>query len=98
LARLVPGNKVENVYRLQVMNAQEKEHSFKLSAEGIPGLELIVDTPDGKVDVGAADSLWVPVRLQAPYNAGKPGSNEIHFLISSDGGEVKEKSVFMFPR
>ena len=92
------GGKVENIYRLQIMNAQEKPHAYTLSAEGLPGLELITDTPDGTVTVGSASTSWVPVRLQAPYDAGKPGSNEIHFLVRSEQGEIKEKSVFMFPR
>jgi polyferredoxin len=98
LARIVDGDKIENVYRLQIMNATELQQVYTLTAKGLPGLELMVDTPDGKATVEAAQSLWVPVRLRAPYGVDKPGSHEIHFHIQSRSGELKEKSVFMVPR
>ncbi|MDR2155750.1 MAG: cytochrome c oxidase accessory protein CcoG [Burkholderiaceae bacterium] len=98
LARIVEGNKIENVYRLQIMNATEQQQTYTLSAEGLAGLTLIVDTPDGKATVGAAQSLWVPVRLRVPYGVDKPGSHGIHFHVHSVSGAVKEKSVFMVPK
>jgi cytochrome c oxidase accessory protein FixG len=98
LARIVQGGKIENVYRLQIMNAREQPQTYTLSATGLPGLELLADSADRQVTVDAAQSLWVPVRLQAPYDAAAPGSHEINFLVHSPAGEVKEKSVFMIPR
>ncbi|MCL1962583.1 MAG: cytochrome c oxidase accessory protein CcoG [Desulfovibrionaceae bacterium] len=100
LARIVQGNKIENIFRLQIMNATEKPQTYTLSADGLPGLELVIDTQQNhRVTVDAAQSLWVPVRLQAPYDAAPPGSHEIHFYIESPGGEVlKEKSVFIIPK
>jgi len=98
LARIVEGGKIENVYRLQVMNAKEHAQEFTLTADGLPGLELIVDTPDHKVVIDGAQSLWVPVRLHVPYDADKPGSHKIYFHIRADTGEVREKAVFIIPR
>jgi cytochrome c oxidase accessory protein FixG len=98
LARIVDGDKIENVYRLQIMNATERQQIYTLSAEGLPGLTLIVDTSDGKATIGAAQSMWVPVRLRIPYGTGEQGSHRIHFHIRSASGVVKEKSVFMIPR
>ncbi|MFT3777690.1 MAG: cytochrome c oxidase accessory protein CcoG [Ottowia sp.] len=98
LARIVQGGKIENVYRLQIMNAEEQPRTYTLSADGLPGLALLADTPEPRVTVDAAQSLWVPVRLQAPYDAGQPGSHEVHFLVQSPSGQVREKSVFMIPR
>jgi cytochrome c oxidase accessory protein FixG len=98
MSRMVPGNKIENLYRLQIMNAQEQRQTYMLSVDGLPGLELITDTPDGKVSVEAAQSLWVQVRLQAPYDAAEPGSHRIDFHIQSPSGEVKEKSVFIISK
>jgi cytochrome c oxidase accessory protein FixG len=96
LARMVAGGQIENNYRLQVMNAAEHEQSFVLSAEGITGLQLITDT---QVVVASAESKWVSVRLQVPYDAAAPGSHPIHFHISSATGEqLVEKSVFLVPR
>jgi len=92
----VAGGQIENNYRLQVMNAAEHEQSFVLSAEGITGLQLITDT---QVVVASAESKWVSVRLQVPYDAAAPGSHPIQFHIRSATGEqLVEKSVFLVPR
>jgi cytochrome c oxidase accessory protein FixG len=101
LARIVAGGQIENVYRIQIMNASEKPLHFKLSAEGLPGLTLA--SPDDVV-VEATQSRWVPVRLQLPYDAAPSGSHPIHFKMASyeEGvkmvGELSEKSVFLVPR
>ena len=101
LARIVSGGQIENVYRLQIMNAAEKPLNFKLSAEGLQGLRVVTET-DVRVD--ATQSQWVSVRLQLPYDSAAAGSHPIHFRIESyeDGvkmvGEIQEKSVFLVPR
>jgi cytochrome c oxidase accessory protein FixG len=101
LARIVSGGRLENVYRIQIMNAAEKPLHFKLAAEGLPGLAVVTDDD---VRVEATQSRWVSVRLQLPYDAAAAGSHPIHFRIQSyeDGvrmvGELSEKSVFLVPR
>jgi cytochrome c oxidase accessory protein FixG len=102
LARIVSGGQIENVYRLQVMNAAEKPLHFKIEAEGLPGLS---QASESVVSVAATESLWVPVRLHLPYDAAAPGSHTIHFRITSFAdndqqalGEVVEKSAFLVPR
>jgi cytochrome c oxidase accessory protein FixG len=97
LARIVPGGKLENVYRLQVMNATERPQRYRLSADGLEGLAL---ASEREVEVGPAESRWVPVRLQLPYGTASAGSHPIHFDIVTVGGDahVREKSVFLVPR
>ena len=95
LARIVQGGKIENVYRVQIMNATERPQNYALSVEGLPGIELVTDK---SVTIEGAESLWVPVRLQIPYDAAKSGSHEIHFGVRSADGELREKSVFIVPR
>jgi len=97
LSRIVAGGKLENVYRLQVMNATEAPQRYRLGADGLPGLALVSDP---QVDVGPAQSRWVAVRLQVPYGSVAPGSHPIHFQIGSLAGDahVSEKSVFLVPR
>jgi hypothetical protein len=54
---------------------------------------------DPQVVVASAESKWVSVRLQVPYDAAAPGSHPIYFHISSSTGEqLVEKSVFLVPR
>ncbi len=102
LARIVEGGQIENVYRLQLMNAAEKTLQFKIEAQGLDGLSLATEA---LVSVPATESRWVPVRLHLPYDAATAGSHTIHFRIASfvdNGGEalgeVVEKSAFLVPR
>jgi len=97
LARIVAGGKIENNYRLQIMNAAEEAQRFTISAEGLPGLQM--DT-DAQVTVASTESQWVSVRLQVPYDAAPAGSHPIHFSISSSSPAetIVEKSVFLVPR
>ena len=91
------GGRLENVYRLQVMNATEQPQRYRLSAQGLPGLTL---ASDPVVEVGPAESRWVAVRLQIAYGSSPPGSHPIHFDVATPGGDahVREKSVFLVPR
>jgi len=97
LSRIVAGGKLENVYRLQIMNATESTQHYRISAEGLEGLEL---ASEPQVEIGAADARWVAVRLQIPYGSSEPGSHTVQFRIQSldQGTEVREKSVFLVPR
>lgn len=101
LARIVAGGQIENVYRLQIMNAAEHHLNFELQIDGLPGLKLVGEP---EVQVAATESRWVSVRLQLPYDAAAAGSHPIHFRIASrapDGqvvGQLSEKTVFLVPR
>ena len=97
LARIVAGGKLENVYRLQVMNATEETQRYRITAHGLAGLEV---ASEAVVSVGPAESRWVPVRLQLPDGSAPSGSHPIHFRVGTDSGEaeVREKSVFIVPR
>jgi len=100
LARIVSGGRIENVYRLQIMNATEIPQRYGIDVNGLPGLAVASDGAMAVVAVESAQSRWVAVRVQAPFNAGAPGSHPIHFEIRAvDGsGHLTEKSVFLIPR
>ena len=97
LARIVEGGRIENVYRLQVMNASEAVDHVHIRVSGIEGLSLASDT-DFVID--KAQSRWVPVRVQLPYDGASPGSHGIVFEITEpdSGAQVMEKAVFLVPR
>ncbi|WP_137896059.1 cytochrome c oxidase accessory protein CcoG [Ramlibacter sp. 2FC] len=97
LARIVSGGRIENVYRLQIMNATERQQQFSIAAQGLPGLAVV---SGDSATVEATQSLWLPVRLQLPYGAASAGSHPIQFQVKTlDGaGQVSEKSVFLVPR
>ncbi len=97
LSRIVEGGKLENVYRLQVMNATEVSQTYRIKVSGLPGL-VVASEPEVQVD--AAQSRWMVVRLHLPYGAVSGGSHPIHFEIGTVGGSahISEKSVFLVPR
>ena len=97
MARIVAGGKIENIYRLQVMNATESIQHYKITASGLPGLTV---SSENIVAVGSTESRWVAVRVQAPFDAAAPGSHAMQFEIESldSPGHLNEKSVFLVPR
>lgn len=89
---------MENVYRIQIMNTDEKPRSFRLTAEGLPGL-TVVDVAQ-PIEVGAAATRLVPLRLQVPAEAAAPGPHKIEFVIEAvDDAKIarREKSTFILP-
>ena len=97
MSRIVAGGKLENVYRLQIMNATEEPQRYRIAASGLEGLVL---ASPADIEVGPADSRWVPVRLQVGVGSATPGSHPIEFSVSDASGNshVSEKSVFLVPR
>lgn len=97
LSRIVAGGKLENIYRLQIMNATEGTRRYVISATGLDGLEVVSDS---EIGIGPAESRWVVVRLQIPYGSAAPGSHTVYFDIQAQGGKehVAEKSAFLVPR
>jgi len=102
MARLADGGMLENVYRLQIMNATETAQHYQLSASGIDNLKVESDVADANktVTVNSAESRWIPVRLQIPDGSIKSGSHHVKFEVRSiESNEiVTEKSVFLVPR
>ncbi|MEO9102999.1 MAG: cytochrome c oxidase accessory protein CcoG [Burkholderiaceae bacterium] len=97
LSRIATGGRLENVFRLQLMNATEQPQRYTIQARGLEGLTLLTD---GVLDVGPAQARWVPVRLQIPYGSATAGSHPVWFEIRSEDGNtrVEEKSAFLVPR
>lgn len=98
LARQVEGGQVENVYRLQVFNATEAPQRFNFVASGIEGLHV---ASEAAVEVPAAESIWVVVRLRVPFDAAAPGSHPVVLEFTATGGtpmHLREKTTFLMPR
>jgi cytochrome c oxidase accessory protein FixG len=98
LARQVEQGRVENVFRLQVMNATEETQRYTISVSGLPG---IVIASDSEVEVLPTEVRSAVLRVQVPPDAAATGSHPIQFVIRSVGDEsveVSEKAVFLIPR
>ena len=103
LARQVEDGRVENVYRLQLMNASESAGRFSVSARGLPGLALV---GQAELDVPPAQIGSLPLRLQIPAEEamrlqGRSSPVEIEVArLLPDGSRqlVSEKTTFVVPR
>ena len=95
LGREVDGGAIENIYRLQVMNTQERAQWFDLRAEGIAGA-VVVGVPGVQLD--AASSSMVPVRVRIPPGAAPKGNHPIEFVVTSAEDpklSVRERAIFV---
>jgi len=104
LAREVPGGFVENVYRLQIINASEAPVALQLGAQGLDGLEVARAEGGGdRLAVPAASNRLVPVVLRLPAGSAEPGVHEITVTVrrtgssSRDAVPVRERSSFIVP-
>lgn len=97
LARIAAGGRIENVYRLQIMNATETSQRFHIAVEGLEGLKV---ASDDEVTIESTQARWVAVRVQLPFEAAAAGTHAIHFVIVAQEtlAKVTEKSVFIVPR
>jgi polyferredoxin len=108
LARLVDDGQVENVYRLQVMNATEQPQRYVVSVKGLPGIVLGA-APE--IALAPAEARWITLGVRVPPEAAQQagaGAHTIHFEIAlvdqdADGhaathAAVSEKSTFVVPR
>jgi cytochrome c oxidase accessory protein FixG len=98
LARMVEHGRIENVFRLQVMNATESTQRYQISVSGLPGIEL---ASPAEVEVLPTEVRSTAVRVQIPPGSTAPGSHTIVFDIRATGesaDHVSEKAAFVVPR
>jgi cytochrome c oxidase accessory protein FixG len=105
LARIVDDGYVENVYRLQVMNATERNQTYRFAVAGLEGIQI---GGSATVTVAPAQASWLPLALRlSPEAAAKAGagSHAVQFVIervdesaAERPARLVEKSTFVVPR
>jgi cytochrome c oxidase accessory protein FixG len=104
MARLVDDGFVENVYRVQLMNATEAPQRYRVGVEQLPQAKV---TGGDDVVLGPAESRWVPVGVRIPPETAArlgSGAHALTILVEQvrQGNQpqidVREKSTFMVPR
>ena len=94
LVRETSDGKLENVYRLQIMNTTERAHEFVITASGIEGMEVIAVQP---AVIMAAGAITLPVALRIDPAKARAGSHPVRFHIEDRADprvSADEKSVF----
>ena len=105
LGREIPGGQIENVYRLQIMNTDDKPVTLQLQAEGVPGLMVgLAENPQVyQIWVAGSTNRLVPVVVRAPADSATPGAHDITISVSGlevDGSQhqIVEKTSFFVPQ
>lgn len=102
MSRIVAGGMLENLYRMQLMNATEAEQSYRITARGQDGLVLKVPEMEstGSITLAPAESRWVMLYLQIPDGTLDAGSHQVWFDVEMLGSDkvLNEKSVFLVAR
>lgn len=109
LAREIEGTMIENVYRLQIMNASENPMRVTLTPSGLPNM-VVLDSqakPVSDVVVNPSSNLLLPIKIRVKIDDVEKGNHPIHFDVkakeegvgASDTVRVRdEKSSFIVPR
>ena len=114
LAREVGAGRIENVYRVQLMNATEQAQRLHMGVVGLPGATM---SAWSDVELGPTEARWVAVAVQIPPETARALGSGVHPLqfrielmapesLTAAGSsgpkaglvERQEKSTFIIPR
>ena len=85
---------LENLYQVQIVNTDERPHTFSVNVDGLPGIRL-VPAQTITVPAGSTHELPVSVRVE-PQNA-PAGSSRITFTLSAtDNRELATEAESSF--
>jgi cytochrome c oxidase accessory protein FixG len=93
LGREVEGGQIENLYRLQLMNATEQPQRYRLQVRGIAGA-MLTDASD--VAVAPAQARWVTRAVRVPADAARglgPGAHALQFEVTAQADAVNNTAV-----
>jgi cytochrome c oxidase accessory protein FixG len=95
LMREVEDGQIENVYRLLIMNTQEVGHRYRIS---VRGMDTLVVASEDEIELPAAATQQVPVRLRMDGALADKGSHKIYITVQAlDDPSISavEDSVFL---
>ena len=88
LYRELPDGGIENIYTLKVINQREDARNFRLTVEGVPGIEL--DDVAEVIIVDGGGVLSLPVRVRAPAGSAY-GIMDVSFSVT----DAEDPSITM---
>jgi len=98
LFRDTPDGRIENVYVLKIMNMDSAPHAYVVTAAGIDGLTVHLDSKT--IQVGSGELVDVPARLQASPDNLKARSTPVSFTVTAEDNpkyKVEEPARFLGP-
>ncbi len=72
---------IENIYTLKVLNKSDRDLTFTIAADGLPGVRVLTERPSVAVPAGAV--IDVPARLQVDFADVKARSSSVNFIVQA---------------
>jgi cytochrome c oxidase accessory protein FixG len=97
LVREIEDGWLENTYRLQIFNTEEKLHHYHITVSGLPQLKLDSDT-NLPIAIPATGMEEIAIRIDSPPQALKKSSYPIYITVEAkDDSTIKttEKTTFI---
>ncbi len=97
LYREADDGRIENVFTLRVINADESAHRYAITVSGIKGIDIV---GEHILEVPAASAKTLLLSAAVEDGIGKKGSNPIFFEIQAQNHDkivVREKATFFLP-
>jgi len=97
LYRERPDGRIENVYNVKILNKDRNAHEFRITASGLPGVEVDYTGPTVWVAPGAVQS--VPVRVRVPRGSVQGGTDLVLSIAATDRPDLTAsgKARFIAP-
>jgi cytochrome c oxidase accessory protein FixG len=83
LYRELPGERIENVYTLKILNKSDIGHVMIFSAEGVPG--ITIETEPAELELGGGQIMSIAARVSAPRTSLVAGGQDI--IISAQAAD-----------
>jgi cytochrome c oxidase accessory protein FixG len=98
LYRELPGDRVENVYMLKILNKSEVGHVMQFTVDGLPGIEI--DTDPAELHLEGGEVRTVAARIRADRTDLAPGGHDV--IVNARARDDKSlqaigKARFMAP-
>jgi polyferredoxin len=97
IAREAEDGRIENLYRLQLINTREEPVRLMVRASGVEGIEVKTEVPQ-PIEVGPAGSRTVTTSLLVEPAVAKSGSHKVTFELFPENHTdqaISEKSTFL---
>ncbi len=95
ISREVEGGLIENVYQVQIINAEERSREFRIAVSGLPTIHV---AGEGSATLPGTGTLMVPVKVRVAAGAAAPGKHRVQFTVSRIGPDavsVTEDAIFI---
>ncbi|AZG14197.1 cytochrome c oxidase accessory protein CcoG [Cupriavidus pauculus] len=103
LGREVEGRWIENVYRLQLINATEAPMKIRVQANSAEMQDLTVEYDQGAEGLAPTSNRLLPIRIRVPIEDAKEGTHKIEVTVTAETDtdrdvRIRQSTSFIVPR